>query len=321
MIERIQSIPGVESASISTIRPLSGSNWTEQAAIEGNPDSASSVYVQVVRGNYFETMQMPFVTGRAPNRADAQNSPRVAVINEAMAKKFFMDREAIGHRMSFPSWLEGGSNEIVGIVRDVKYASLTVAAPPTIYLPYTQAAASSGMTFEVRTAIEPSLLIPAIRRAVQEVDPNLPLARITTQIDQMNQTIGNQRMFAFFSGIFSVVALLLVCIGLYGIVSFGVNKRINEIGLRIAVGAARKDVVWLIMRDTLFVIAIGLALGLAASMALTRFIEASLYGVAPRDPSTILFAVAVMSAVCIAAAFLPARRASRIDPMRALRYE
>src|SRR5262249_17979208 len=179
----------------------------------------------------------------------------------------------------------------------------------------------AGMTVEVRTATSPASLVPSMRKAVQEVDSNLPMARITTQIDQMNETIANQRMFAFFSGIFSVVALLLVCIGLYGIVSFSVNQRINEIGLRMAVGAQRIDVVWLILRETLLVLCGGLLLGLAASLALTRFIAADLYGVAPKDPGTIFSSVIVMSAVCITAAFLPARRASRIDPMRALRYE
>jgi ABC-type antimicrobial peptide transport system permease subunit len=133
----------------------------------------------------------------------------------------------------------------------------------------------------------------------------------------MNETIGNQRMFAFFSGTFSAIALLLVCIGLYGIVSFGVNRRTNEIGLRMAVGASRKDVMWLIVRETLLV----LAGGLAFALALTRFIEATLFGVAAKDPVTILGAVLIMSAVSISAAFLPARRASRIEPMRALRYE
>jgi predicted permease len=320
MIEKIQSVPGVESVSVSSIRPLSGSNWTEQAAIPGSSDIGQTVYIQITRANYFTTMQMPLVAGRTLADSDIEKSPHVAVINETMAKKLFMDRDPIGSRVFFPSWSEGGTNEVVGIVRDARYAGLAGEAPPTIYLPYTQKSIV-GMTFEVRTATEPASLVASIRRAVQEVDPNLPMARTTTQIEQMNETIGNQRMFAFFSGIFSVIAALLVCIGLYGIVSFGVNRRVNEIGLRMALGAQRQDVVWLILRETLVVLSVGLLLGLGASFALTRFIAAGLYGITAKDPVTTLYAVVIMSAICVAAAFLPARRASRIDPMRALRYD
>jgi len=321
IVEKIESIPGVQSVSMSATRPLSGSNWTERAAIEGSSENPQEVYVQVTRANYFATMQMPIVAGRSLSFSDIRESPHVAVINEAMAKKLFAGRDPIGQRVSFPTWSDGGSNEVVGIVPDAKYADLIGSAPPTIYLPYTQAGSSAGMTVEVRTAADPAPLINEIRRAVQEVDPNLPMARTTTQIDQMNETIGNQRMFAFFSGIFGAAALLLVCIGLYGIVSFGVNRRISEIGLRMALGAQRGDVLSLFLRETVLVLCGGLALGLIASFGLVRFIASGLYGVTPADPWTLLSALIIMSATCIAAAFLPARRASRIDPMRALRYE
>src|SRR5262249_1717416 len=153
-----QSIAGVESVSLSSVRPLSGSNWTERAIGDGSSESPQEVYIQVVRSNYFATMQMPLVAGRALAFSDNQESPHVAVINEAMARKLFAGRNPIGQRVSFPTWLDGGSNEVVGVVRDAKYSDLIGSAPPTIYLSYTQTRASAGMTVEVRTEVGPASL-------------------------------------------------------------------------------------------------------------------------------------------------------------------
>jgi ABC-type antimicrobial peptide transport system permease subunit len=274
---------------------------------------------------------MPLMAGRDFSPTDNESAPKVAVINETMAKGIFPGVSPIGKRFHFAPAPETGSFEVVGIARDTRYSELRSAVPASVYFPLAQNL-QLNMTFEVRTAADPSTLIPDIRRAVQLVDPDLPLSRIKTQTDQIAEIMSVENTLAFFSGLFSTVALVLASIGLYGIVSYSVGRRINEIGVRMALGARRKDVVWLVMRETFTVMLAGTALGISGSLMLAKlisnrsftpaeFIRGTLYGVAPSNASSILSALVVLIAVASLAGYLPARRASRIDPVTAVRYE
>jgi hypothetical protein len=214
-----------------------------------------------------------------------------------MAKEMFEGTNPLGKRFRFPPSPDWGSFEVVGIIRDAKFAGLRGAAPATVYFPLAQRV-EPRVSVEVRSAAEPSALVPAIRRALQLVDPDLPLSGIKTQTEQISEIMAVENTLAFFSGLFSIVALVLASIGLYGIVSYSVGRRINEIGVRMALGAQQRDVVWLVMRETLTVMIAGIALGISGSLMLARliskttftpteFIRETLYGVAPYNASSI----------------------------------
>jgi predicted lysophospholipase L1 biosynthesis ABC-type transport system permease subunit len=204
--------------------------------------------------------------------------------------------------------------EIVGVCKDAKYVNLTDEVPPTVYLSYLQAANNVwGMTFELRTALPPMAIAGAVQRAVAEIDRNVPVAEMRTQEEQIRMTLGKERMFAEVVGSFGLIAALLAAIGLYGVMAYTVARRTNEIGIRLALGAGRGDVLWMV--------AAGLVVGIPAALALTRLIQRTLYGVKPNDPLSFVAAGALMLVVAAVAAWIPARRAARVDPMRALRCE
>jgi predicted permease len=320
MIDSLEEVGGVRSVTMSSTRPLSGSAWTEWVVAEKPSSERQTIYLQSVRWNFFDTLEMPLLAGRALAPNDDRNSPKVAVINEVMARTVFGGENPIGGRFNYADFPDEGPFEVVGVVRDAKYSRLQDGAPATAYLPYLQSE-PGPMTFEVRSAIDTAAMVPLIQQAIRRVDPTLPLSRVQTQTEQINQTIGTQRMFAAVSGIFSTVGLLLVSIGLYGVVSFGVNRRINEIGLRMALGAQSRDVLRLVMSDTFFLLGVGALIGISGAIVLTRFIANTLYGVAPHDPIAIVFAIVVTAVVTAFAGYLPARRALRVDPATALRYE
>jgi ABC-type antimicrobial peptide transport system permease subunit len=210
--------------------------------------------------------------------------------------------------------------EIVGIVRDVKYNSVREAAPPTMYFPYRQRCCLP-VTFELRTAGDPSALVNTIREAVREVDPDLPVTNTTTQADAIEGRLAQEKLFAQAYLLFGLLALALASIGLFGLMSYSVARRTNEIGIRMALGARRADVVAMVLKESMTMVGIGIALGLTAALAAGRFVATLLFGLAPTDLPTLAAAVLVMIAVSLLAGYLPARRAARVDPMIALRYE
>lgn len=334
IVENTSRIPGVEATTFSTIRPLGGGAYDATVTIDDGPGTQdrNDVFIHTVRSNYFETLGVPVLRGRGFSQVDTASGPQVAMINQAMARQLFRQEAPLGRRFRFTEMPERGSFTVIGIVSDSQHYGLRRSVPPTVYFPATQDIPGGGVTFEVRTALPLATLIPAIRQAVNRVNPDLPVSRINTQTEQIDELLGVENTLAFFSGIFSVVALLLASIGLYGLISFSVGRRTSEIGVRMALGARRRDVVWLVMRETMTVLVVGAVLGLAGSLVLGRlvsksdrsaaeFVREMLYEIAPDSISSLLVAILVLGSVAAFAGYLPARRASRINPVSAVRYE
>ena len=241
------------------------------------------------------------------------------MINEAAVRAFFPGENPIGRRFgSRPN--DPQSTEIVGVVKDAKYSDLREAPPPTMYVTYTQAPRAVAV-IELRTATAPSAVVGAVRDAVRAIDPTLPLAMVSTQADQIERRMKQEKMFAQAYTVFGGVALLLASVGLFGLMSYNVARRTGEMGVRMALGAQRGDVMGLVMRESMVLVAIGIAAGLAIAVVTGRFLSALLFGLPSKDPATMAVAVAGMTTVCALAAYLPARRASRVNPITALRHE
>jgi predicted permease len=319
--ERIQAVPGVRSVALSRHPLLSGSRRTSNIFVEGPANqTADVVYINLVSERFFETMEIPLLIGRAFSAHDDQRSPKVAVINQKLARKYFGDENPVGRRFSFGGEESEEKIEIVGIVRDAKYTSLRQQMQPTLYTPYVQETPGQ-VNFAVRTAGDVLALTPSIREAVRDVDSNLPLFDVKTQGQRSEESARQERLFARLSSFFSIVATTLACIGLYGVMSYGVARRTNEIGIRMALGATAPRVMQMVMREAMLVVVIGVLIGLAAAVATARLIASMLFELAPNDPVTIAGASLLMILVASLAGYLPARRASRVDPMIALRYE
>lgn len=322
MTERIEAVPGVRSATMSRHPLLSGSARFQNITVMGDANQSDDpVYVNTVGANFLETMEMPLLLGRGLMPGDDARAPKVAVVNQTMARKYFGDANPIGRRFGFGGRPENaGQIEIVGVVSGAKYTALREDIAPTIYTPYVQDSPGQ-MNFEVRTAGDAGAMASSVRDAVREVDGNLPLFDVKTQTQQAEESLAQERLFATLSSFFGVLAMLLACVGLYGVMSFGVTRRTNEIGIRMALGATAPRVMRMVMRETMQVVCLGLVIGLGAAVALTGLVEEMLYGVAPTDRVTISVAAVLMIAVAALAGYIPARRASKVDPMIALRYE
>ena len=332
MAERIESLPGVRSVTFSRNPLLSHASSSRDfylpgaaaTAADGRPAPAGEVYVHQVRENFLETMEIPLLAGRGLSERDDARSPRVAVVNQTFARKFFGGENPVGRRIAFDPQ-KPGEVEIVGLARDAKYTSQRAETPPTIYLPWLQELRSAGsVVFEVRTAGEPGEAVAAIRRAVREVDAGLPLNNVKTQVEQADETLAMERLFAKLLGLFGLLAQVLAAIGLYGVLAWSVSRRTHEIGVRMALGAARGNVLRMVLGQGMRLTLAGVALGLAAAYALGRYLGSlggMLYGVEPTDPLTFGLIALSLSCVALVACYVPARRATKVDPMVALRYE
>jgi predicted permease len=323
ILDRIRAIPSVRSATLSRHPLLSGSRRTSGIALQGRSMPAgvtNLVFVNLVEASFLETMEIPLVMGRGLSPRDDERAPKVAVVNQTMAQKFFPGLNPVGQRFGFGGPESSGEVEIVGVARDAKYADLRNETPPTIYAPYFQEPPGQA-NFEVRVAGEPSTMAPAVREAVREIDQDLPLFNVKTQIVQIEELLSQESLFARLSSFFGLVALVLACIGLYGVMSYAVARRTNEIGIRMALGAGQRDVVGMVMKESMIPVGIGLAIGLLAALGITRFIASMLFGLEANDPATISLAVLTMVAVSALAGYLPAKRASRVNPIEALRCE
>jgi len=322
MIERLAAIPGVLSATLSENLLLSGSSTNANLLRPGRdapPSGHNSVQTQAIRFNFFDTMQMALLRGRHFTPADRDNTPLAAIINETLARRFFDKEDPLGQQIL----LDGRRTrpiEVVGVVRDSKYRSPRDQDLPTLFVPYLQQSIS-GMGFEVRTAADPSPMIPVIREAMRQIDANLPLIDIKTQEQQTGESMFGERLFATFSGIFGAVALLLSSMGLYALMSYMVARRTNEIGIRMALGAQRFGILRLVMRETALLVSMGTGIGVLGAVAVTQILTSLLYGLAPHDPLTILLAATTLVFSAAIASYLPARRATGLDPMLALREE
>jgi predicted permease len=322
LMARLQTIGGVRAVGLSQPALLSGSVNSTSIFVQGRSYAVGhqdSINRLVVSPNFLDMMGIPLLLGRGFNDRDHETAPKVVVINEAAARKYFPDANPIGQR--FGSSVEtSGQLEVVGVLRDAKYDSVREPAPPTMYVPHLQARTTSPM-FTVRTAGDPMSAVGAIREAVKQVDPTVPIMNVATQMEQVEQRLVQERLFAQAYALFGALALVLASVGLFGLMSYNVSRRTNEIGIRMALGAKRGHVLGQVMRESMILVAAGVGVGLAIAVGLSRFVASLLFGVAARDPGTMVLAIAVMVLVAAMAAYLPARRASQVDPMVALRYE
>ena len=328
LIERLNTVPGARGVAFSQPALLSGSVNSTSFYVQGRTyptgrpqpgDDSRDINRLVISSNFFDVMGIPMVLGRALTDRDDAKAPKVAVINEAGARKFFPGENPIGrHFGSSPE--TSGQIEIVGVLRDAKYDSVRNAAPATMYVPFRQTRLGSAV-FEVRTAGAAAGVMGSIREAARQIDANLPLTDVSTQIEQVERRFQQEKLFAQAYSLFGGVALLLAAIGLFGLMSYNVSRRTNEIGIRMALGAQRGQVLGLVMRESMLLVVVGVAAGLAIAFFAGRLVTTLLFGLPPRDPMTMAAAVAVMAVVSALAGYLPARRASRVDPMVALHYE
>jgi putative ABC transport system permease protein len=326
MLGRLRALPGVRSASLSNMTPISGGFWNEDLQIEGYTSKGKEdtlVYFNEVRDKYFDTVGTDLVAGRDFNSHDTPESPKVAIVNQTMAKKFFGGQSPIGKRYraeegnKLSDWVE-----IIGVVKDAKYGSLREDTLPTAYTAASQnPKPSTSSTFELRAAAgSPAALINGVKSAIAEVNKDVSL-HFKTMALQVDESLARERLLATLSGFFGGLALILAMIGLYGVMSYNVARRRNEIGIRMALGAEQAQVLRMVLREVAVLIVAGLAIGVGATLGTTRFIESFLYGMKPRDPWTLSGAAVVLAMVAALAGFLPARRASRLEPMNALREE
>ena len=320
--DRLHSVAGVRSVALSNVQLLSASVNSTSIFVQGRTYGGSqrdSINRLVISPGFFETMEMPMRLGRGFTDRDDQNAPKVAVINETAARKYFPGENPIGrHFGSSPE--QAGQLDIVGVLRDAKYDSVRDPVPPTMYVPYLQSRMPTAM-FQVRTAGDPAGAIGAIREAMRQIDPNLPLMNVSTQVEEVEKRLLQERVFAQAYALFGALALVLASIGLFGLMSYSVARRTNEIGIRMALGAQRQDVVRLVMGESMILVIVGVGLGLAAAFAASRLVASLLFGLAPTDVATMAAAMLVLVAVSALAGYLPARRAARVDPLVALHYE
>ena len=319
----LQAIPGVRTVSHSNVMPLSGSENSTDMFIQGKPATSVhglELWTMNVSPEFFETLEIPLVRGRNIDIRDTlPKAPQVVVINEAVARQYFPGEDPLGQRWG-QSVEHSGDIEIVGIVRDIKYNRVREAAPPTAFGPYPQQRVASA-TFEVRTAGDPTPFMKIIRETVQREDSSLPIVRMSTETDLIEGRFKQERFFALSYALFGGLALLLASIGLFGVMSYSVARRTNEIGIRLALGAKKQDVLRMVLKESLVMVSIGVVIGIGTALAAGRFIATMLFGLNPSDGLTIGASVAVMLTVSFLAGYLPAQRAARVDPMVALHYE
>jgi putative ABC transport system permease protein len=327
--ESLRNLPGVESAAIAYDHPLQ-SNWVDSFSIEGrvaSPDTRSmSANFNPVGPDYFKAAGMRLISGRGFTPQDDQDHPGVMIVNEAFVRLYFPNDKPLGHRIkaSPPARIWNNqrltSFEIVGVVQDVKSAGLQAPSEPTYYLPASQAPLSD-MTVLVRTTSDPTAIIPSLRQAVLAIDPNQPISNISTMDKILSDSIARPRLNMLLMGLFGALALILATVGIYGLLSYAVTQRTQEMGIRMALGAQVTDVLKLVLRQGMTLALIGEAIGLLGAFALTRVMQRLLFGVTPTDVSIFVAVVGVLTTTALLACYLPARRAAKVDPLVALRYE
>ncbi len=342
-LSRLESLPGARSATLSSYTLLADNTVTSSVIVPGytpGQDENTDCNFLIVGPRFFETMKMPLLAGRDFSSQDERptpseqaggeppNTPNTAakatpatisaIINQTMARYFFGDENPVGKRFS----TDGRTPvEVIGVVKDAKSTNLREQAPRTFYLYYFQQPPPFNMNIYLRTGGDAAPYGATIQRLVRGIDPQLQAVRLETMTEVVNETLVQERFIAQIAGAFSLFALLLACVGLYGVMSYAVARRTNEIGIRMALGAQGRDVVWLVMREVLLLLALGAAIGLAAAMATTRLVSTLLFGLTPTDPATITLATLMMIGVAALAGYLPARRAAQVDPMTSLRHE
>jgi predicted permease len=334
--DALSSVPGVRSVGLASMRILEDNEWDSGMSVEGftpaKPDEHAEPYMNAIGPNYFATLGVPIIAGRdftindrhiVKHGPEEWNwAPTTVMINEKFAKKYFAGRNPIGLHLGFGT--DPGTPadmEVIGVVKDFKYTNLRDEIPEQAYIPYLGDRFLGGMTIYVRTTGDANQLMSTVRSTVRDMDPNVPVYAMRTTEVTINESLSTEHMIASLSAVFGFLATLLAVIGLYGVMAYTVAQRTREVGIRIALGAARGKVIWLVMREVLLLVAIGVIAGVTASLALTRVVQSQLFGLTPHDPLTLGLATAALALVACAAGYIPALRASRLDPMVALRYE
>jgi predicted permease len=319
--DRVGAIHGVQAASFAAFVFNEG-GWTSTISVPGRlkSDNDPDVAHTVAGAGYLNAMRIPVIVGRGLSPDDTAASRKVAVINETMARIYFPGGSPIGHTFDVASDAVWRNIEVVGVVKDAKYDNVDERQMPAAIYPYSQHIGYSG-NFVVRYTGDPKLVIPQIRKAVNDIDSNLPVGDFSPLAEMVGRSIGKQRLLAQLSTLFGIIAALLACVGIYGVMSYGVARRTNELGVRMALGADRADVLWMVLRESLGLAAIGVAIGIGLALACGSLVNSVLFGLQPSDPIAIGGATALMLGVALFAGWLPARRATQIDPMVALRHE
>jgi macrolide transport system ATP-binding/permease protein len=321
--DHLSALPGVTSASYSMVPLLSGGGMDTQYAQQNAPDTAFSSDVLPVGPHFFETMHIPLLAGRTFVAADFDKNaqPVPVVINESLAKRLFGKEDAVGREFIEPEPESNTHDIVLGVVGDAKYTGVRREIRPTAYVPLNQGFIQFGAEFELRTSGDPLALVSTVRTTLSNADANILISHLQTQTGQIDQALYQERLVASLSSVFGTLALLLACIGIYGLLSYEVTRRTREIGIRIALGAQQHEIRRLVASRGLLLTLAGAAIGVAGAAAVTRYLQTLLYGVKPLDPWIFMGAVGLLALVALLACYSPARRATRVDPMVALRYE
>jgi predicted permease len=324
LVERLRTLPGVESATLVQERP--GSGWSNNTGVKIDGATPGGKTFALLRWNsvgadFFHVMDVPVLLGRDFNDSDTATSTPVAIVNQTFVDKYLKGGMAVGHRISKLGDPEKSQQTIVGVVADNKYTSVREDPIPTAYFPFTQIRNISTMHVELRTGENPGALLAEVRRTVRDFGPDFALLQPVTQQEQFDKSLMTDRLSARLSVVFGLLAVVLVCTGLYGTMAYRVSRRTAEIGVRMALGAQPRQVLWLVMRESLLVCAAGVLIGFPLAIACSRFLRSMLFNLSPFDPFSFGLALAAVAMVTLLATAIPARRASSVDPMVALRYE
>ncbi len=326
ILDRLAALPGIRAAALSGAPAINHGRWISPIYVQGKtvkPNEDISTSINRVSSGYFQTMDIPVLQGRAIGRQDTATSMKSVVVNKSMADYFFPHGDAIGHQFTIADPGVPGTWQIVGVVRDSKYFNPREEPQRMIYVPLAQMTGDDSFAYwlQVKASGDPAGVTGEVRAAMAEVDPNLPLLDVKTIGDHLAVFTDNERMISQLSSLFSMLALSLACIGLYGIMTYNVVRRTNEIGIRMALGAQNQRVLWMVLKESVVLLGIGVALGVPATLMATRLVRSQLFGVTSSDPVTLAAAVFIIACVTLMAAYIPARRAAKVDPMVALRYE
>ena len=326
LLARIQSDPGLQDTAVVVPRPIADLNVKLPFDIVGNPPSSKGAsrtasYVSV-SPDYFRVMEIPLLAGRAFNQHDVSSAPRVSIISEAMARLYFPNQDPLGRQITFgfPQGSAGKTREIVGIVGDVRDESLGKNPGPMMYVPFDQEPLW-GANLVVKSTLSTSSVAAAIRQEVQKIDKDLPVTDVARMPDVIQASVAAPRFRTFLLGLFAGMALVLAATGIFGVISYSVSRRTNEIGIRVALGASTKTILGMILRETLLLTFAGLTVGLPCALAASRLLGHMLFNVSANDPATLVAVAFCLVGVAGMAGYIPARRAMRVDPMVALRYE
>ena len=324
MLEKLQALPGVEHASLATIPPLSSNVDGKPISIPGvtfsSPDDRV-LQVNTVGPDFFETFGVPIVKGRGITASDHQSAQQVAVVSESMARHYFPGSDPVGQRMDVGRGRSGGQIEIVGVAADVRYRNLRTPAPRMVYVPAFQREAEEEITFAIRSTGDPAMWAQSARREIQTIAPAMLTTDVKTLAVQRDERLVNERLLALLSGCFAGLALLLAGIGVYGVVTYSVTQRTAELGLRIALGAQRAGLLWLVIRGTITLVIVAALLGVTAAFMTSSLLSSFLFGIQPAEPWVYSGTVAVLIGIGLLSTVGPTLRAMRIDPVETLRWQ